>query len=354
MKIGILTFHYAYNYGAILQSYALQTYLESCGCKVFFINYRNRQILKDYILFDIRRFIMRNPITFVKRIVHELRYYQIRKQRAKAFEAFIGTHFRLSDISEINSNPFDLIIVGSDQVWNYNLTGGFDNFYWGEVEKPKITKIASYAASMQDSWPSCFDMKIGTLLGNFDYLSVREKKLAKKLQKLLPSKVIHTVVDPTLLLSKEEWDNIAQKPNISSPYLLLYQVDVNNTAELLAKKIAEERNLIVIKLYAQMDKPHTSNVACSSPADFVGLFKYAGFVVCSSFHGTVFSIIYGKSFYSIKVKGKSSRVESLLSTFELEDRLINTELPIITDIDYEGKPKSISKESMVYLQKIIK
>lgn len=354
MKIGILTFHYAYNYGATLQSYALQTCLESFGCIVYFIDHRNKQILKDYTAFDIRRFIMRNPVSFIKRIVHECRYYKIRKQRANAFETFISKHLHLCDISEINSNPFDLIIIGSDQVWNYNLTGGFDEFYWGEIEKPEKTKIASYAASMQDSWPSCLDMKIADLLENFNYLSVREKKLAKKLQRLLPSKEIHTVVDPTLLLSREEWDKIAHNPKIASHYLLLYQVDINNAAEHLAKKIAEERNLIVIKLYAQMDKPHSSSVSCSSPADFVGLFKYASFVVCSSFHGTVFSIIYGKSFYSIKVEGKSSRVESLLSTFDLEDRLIETELPIITDIDYEGKPSSISKASLVYLQEIIK
>ena len=116
MKIGILTFHYAFNYGATLQSYALQTCLESFGCKVYFIDHRNKQILKDYIAFDIRRFLMRNPVSFIKRIVHEFRYYKIRKQRANAFETFISKHLHLCDISEINSNPFDLIIIGSDQV----------------------------------------------------------------------------------------------------------------------------------------------------------------------------------------------------------------------------------------------
>ena len=353
MKIGILTFHYAYNYGAILQCYALQTYLESHGFIVNVIDHRNKQILKDYYVFDIRRFIMRNPVSFIKRIIHELRYFNIRRKRAEAFETFISTHLHLCDSSEIIASPFDLIIVGSDQVWNYNLTGGFDSFYWGDFEKPKKTKIASYAASMQDSWASCYDKKISGLLENFDYLSVRENKLAKSLQSLLPSKVIHTVVDPTLLLSKEEWDKIANKPNVLFPYLLLYQVDTNQTAEHLAYKVAEERNLKVIKLYAQMDKPHTSDVACSSPADFVGLFKHASFIVCSSFHGTVFSIIYGKSFYSIKIEGKSSRVETLLSAYDLGDRLIKVELPAITDIDYSRKPHTISKVSIDYLHNII-
>lgn len=354
MRIGILTFHAAHNYGAVLQCYALQTTLENLGHSVSVIDYRNKQILKDYKIFDIHRFIMRNPISLIKRIIHEISYYKIRKSRSLVFKTFIDNYLHLCPVNDIFDNPFDLIIVGSDQVWNYNLTGGFDAYYWGEIKRPKQTKIASYAASMQDSWSECYDNEIYKHLAKFDYLSVRENKLAVKLKRILPTKKICTVVDPTLLLKVADWNKIAHSPEIGQPYLLLYQVDAIQTAENIADVIAKERQLKVVKLFAETDKSHTPEVASSSPADFVGLFKHASFVVCSSFHGTVFSILYHKNFYSMKVEGKNSRVETLLQAFGLESRMLSSLPSVITDVDYSCAPTSILDESLSYIHEIIR
>lgn len=353
MRIGILTYHYAHNYGAVLQCYALQNYLISLGHSVQIIGYENPYILKDYKVLDLHRFKIKNPLALVKKIIHEISYYGIRKGRHNAFNDFINRNLNICSVQEINRKPFDLIIVGSDQVWNYNLTKGFDSFYWGDFPHPTNTVLATYAVSMHDSWPSEVDVELQKRIVNFKYISVREEKLAKKILKIVPSIKVNVVIDPTLLFKATEWDEIAIKPDFSKPYLLLYQVDPNPIAEETACMIAEERNLQIFRLFAQPDKPHSPEVATTSPQQFVGLFKYASFVVCSSFHGTVFSILYKNPFYTVKVLGKSSRVETLLSVFGLEDRLISLKPSSITEVDYSRIPADIAKQSECYINEIV-
>ena len=352
MKIGILTYHYAHNYGAVLQCYALQEYLSSLGHTVKIIGYENSNIIKDYIVFDIRRFLMRNPISLLKRIFHEIKYYNVRRERHNAFEGFIKSRLNICKPQEIMSEPFDLIIIGSDQVWNYKLTNGFDFYYWGGFYHPKTTELATYAVSMQDNWPADIDEEIKKKISNFQYLSVREEKLAKKLSQIVPNRNINVVVDPTLLFKSYDWNKVAEKPQINFRYLLLYQVDTNSLAEAVAAKVAEELNVKIIRLFAQPDKPHSAEVANCSPCQFVGLFKYADFVVCSSFHGTVFSIMYKKPFYSIRVPGKSSRVETLLEKFNLSEFLISKVPPMISKVNYQNIPSDISEKSKAYLKEI--
>lgn len=352
MKIGILTYHYAHNYGAVLQCYALQNFLNSLGHTVRVIGYENTNICKDYYVFDWHRFKIKNPFTLIKRITHELSFYHIRKGRYNAFNDFINNYLSVCPVQEIYDAPFDLIIVGSDQVWNYNLTKGFDSYYWGEFAHPNKTKLATYAVSMQDTWPREMDSIIKKRLSNFKHISVREESLACRLRKMMPDIDVATVVDPTLLFSSNEWDKIVVKPHINEPYLLLYQVDVNPIAEDSAKKIAKERNLRVIHLYAQPDKPHSSEVAKTSPQEFVGLFKYASFVVCSSFHGTVFSILYKKSFYTVRVPGKSRRVETLLQIYGLDKYILSAPVDTIKDVDYRDTLPDSSEQSMIYLKNI--
>lgn len=333
MRIGILTFHSAYNYGAVLQCYALQEYLKSLGHAVYVIDYRNQFVMDVYKSFDLKRFRNRNLYGILSQIYREIKFYKAKKQRGKTFDEFIFNHFNLTPISTIVDNPFDLIVVGSDQVWNFVITHGFDQYYWGDFSRPKVTKIVSYAASMQDKWTDADEKVIAKKLLNFDRISVRESSLRDKIQKIIPDKVVYSVVDPTLLLKQEQWNKIAENPIIDSPYLLLYQVENSKKNEIIANSIASERNLKIVKLSAAVDMINTPSVRNSSPAEFLGLFKYASYVVCSSFHGTIFSIIFHRPFVSINNnKGKNARVESLLDSLNLSDRFID-EYTCISD-DY--------------------
>lgn len=328
MRIGILTFHAAHNYGAVLQCYALQEFLRSKGYEVEVIDYRLSAIVSGYHWYKSYRFISKNPYKLLKKTAYELRFIRKRKQRYDAFESFIKKKMRLAPVEKIFSNPYDFIIIGSDQVWNYNLTNGFDPYYWGDFPHPPQTKIISYAASMHDNWPQSYDKTIIDKLNKFDSISVRETTLAEKLSLLLPNKEIHSVIDPTLLITKEQWDKISKRPSINYPYLFLYQVERSSKAEQIAQQIAREKNLRIVYLSALVDNINNKETIASSPEEFIGLFKYADFIICSSFHGTIFSLQFEKPFYSIKMGfGKDNRVGNLLSSLDKGDLFIDNYNP---------------------------
>lgn len=338
MKIGILTFHRAHNYGAVLQAYALQTYLQSLNHTVELIDYRNEELLNVYKWFDFNRFKTRH----LNNIYKELKLILPRKKRFKKFDEFINRYLNLSP-KEYSLNSYDVIIIGSDQVWNTNLTNGFDNMYWGNFKINNNCKLISYAASMQDEIPNGNISKIKKFLNNFNYISVREDSIAKILG-TITNQNISVVIDPTLLLSKNQWKNLCSERIIKKPYLLLYQVRKNNKAPKIAEIIAQKLNLKLIYLSAGIDKNYSNEVIAAGPLDYINLFKYADFVVCTSFHGTVFSIIFNRPFCSVLLNdGKDNRVKSLLNKLNLNERGVeNYNDAILNDINWEKVQNSLS------------
>lgn len=352
MRIGILTFHAAHNYGAVLQCYALQEYLKSIGHKVQVIDYRNPYILDGYKPFRSSRFVRKNVFKMLHLLRQEIYLYPKRRSRSNAFDDFILHRLNLAPVESIMSDPYDIIFIGSDQVWNFNLTNGFDEYYWGAFEKPKQTKVCTYAASMQDKWSVQESQIISGLLENFDSISMREKTIAEQMSRLT-DKNIWQVVDPTLLFDEVMWNQVASKPQIKEPYVLMYQVDPNPVVENIAKQVSEERKLRIIRLSAEVSDENSSEVISSSPADFVGLFRYAAFIVCSSFHGTVFSLQFRKNFYSVRGDGKNARVQTLLSMVNMNDRFVSVCPDVITDTDYhELNIANINNSSIDYINKI--
>lgn len=321
MRIGILTFHCAHNYGAVLQCYALQEFLRGRGHDVYVIDYRPTTITRVYRWFKKEEIVRKNMF----KAFREILLLKGKKARFDNFEKFINVNLRLASIESIIENPYDLILIGSDQVWNYNLTKGFDDFYWGNFRHPKQTRIASYAASMQDSWPEDMSNQIISRLKNFDSISVREKTLETKMRAISGRNDILTVVDPTLLMSSDFWYKIAKPPAIKCPYLLLYQVEGSNKkVEEIAIKIANNKGLKIVNLFTFAKTGTSKEVVSCSPEVFLGLFAYSDYVVCSSFHGTIFSIHFKKPFLSVRMgKGKDNRVASLLENLGMQDRFID-------------------------------
>lgn len=358
MRIGIITFHAAHNYGAVLQCYALQEFLRTESHEVEVIDYRLPAIVDGYHWFKSYRFISKNPFKLIKKTANELRFIKNRKERYKAFELFIKERLNLAPQENIFNNPYDVIIIGSDQVWNYHLTDGFDSYYWGDFPHPPQTRIISYAASMHDNWPQSYNNTIIEKLNNFKYISVRETALAEKLASLLPNKEIHSVIDPTLLITKEQWNKLAKRPPINYPYLFLYQVERSSKAEHIAQQIAKEKNLKIVYLSALVDNINTKEIIASSPEEFIGLFKYADFIVCSSFHGTIFSLQFGKPFYSIKMGlGKDNRVGNLLKSLNKENLFIEiyiSEKNVNHCFDNKYELEKLRFNSYNYLKQILK
>lgn len=324
MRIGILTYHFAHNYGAILQCYALQTYLTSLGHDVSVIDYKSPAIEIPYKPIYWRRFVSINPLKTVRKCLTEIQLLPFRIARYKAFNSFIQRHLNLAPVEDIINNPFDCIIVGSDQVWNTQLTKGYDHFYWGLFDKPQQTRLITYAVSMEDNPSARKCMEMSRYMSNFSAISVRENALAETLSNKFNTN-ISCCVDPTLLLSAEQWGQLAGKRIVPENYVLLYEVNPSEKAEQMGQLIANKMGLRLITLSSLPETNREAITAYAMPNDFLNLFQYASFVVASSFHGTVFALLFKKPFVSLRKNDcKDERVKNLLNTVNMLNRFIDT------------------------------
>ena len=358
MKIGILTFHCAHNYGAVLQCYALQETLRQMGHDVEVIDYRPEYLLWPYRWFDAHRFISKNPIKALKKSFKELVLLRLRFRRYNAFNSFISNRLHISERVSADSipNKYNIHIMGSDQIWNPKITKGFDPVYFGKFKFPKEErKYIAYAASMEAKSLRGEEQNFyKQSLKNFDAVSVRERQLAELLQPLT-SKKVEAVIDPTLLADKNIWESIAKQPKIKQKYVLVYQVRSNEKTIRIAESIANQLSAIVIEIKAWMSIEYSKRkIQCASPEEFIGWIKYASCIVTTSFHGTAFSIIFNRPFYCITLgDGGDSRSLSLLTALQLDDRMVNkNDSPVFSEVNYERANKlllNLKMKSLLFL-----
>lgn len=345
-KIGILTFHKAHNYGAVLQVAALIHFLVNNGFYAEAINYLSPPN-KRYRLF---LFFKRRNIL---KLFWELCFVFWRKYiRHKAFEQFIATYVTQSqhpvkNIDGLKGMDYDVYVVGSDQVWNTRITSGFDDIYWGNFTTGKKATKISYAAS-SENYP--YDQKdverVRSGLRNFDALSVRENRFAAYLQQMT-SQEISTVVDPTLLVPSAFWDDLAIIPKNYGRFVLVYQVVENRAVLSFANKLKKQLDSQVFEMCAKIKGSITRKniIETASPEEFLGYFKTAQCVVTTSFHGTAFSLIFGKPFYFIKLQNNANRSTALLHEIGLQDRIVSiTDDIVFSDIDYECPNQALLKK----------
>lgn len=343
MKIGILTFHCAHNYGAVLQCYALQETLKNMGHDVEVIDYRPRFLVEPYKPFNIKWFIRRNIFKVIRRFIHECSIYKIRFKRYKVFNSFINNKLNISSrvYKGIIPDKYDIYVIGSDQVWNKSLTNG-DSIYWGNFRISSNRRKITYAASMEaQDIDANYAQQISKYLDNFNFISVREYNLRDLLNSIYNKKKINIVLDPTFLAEKKIWTNIMIKPK-RKKYVLIYEFAINENTANIAKKIASEIGADVLDINVDLLNKKNNGVISLldlSPEQFLGYFSEACFIITSTFHGTAFSVIFNKPFYFIKIGNKESqRVNTLLENLNLSDRIISDRsLPKYMDIDYSKR-----------------
>ena len=363
MRVGILTFHCACNYGAVLQCYALQRFLVESGHDAVVVDYRPAAVADGYRWFDIRRFWGRTPGRFIQKSISEIKTIGNRRRRYKAFKDFLETSLTLTyqvkgveDMAAL-AGDFDVLIMGSDQIWNRKITGGADRIYWGDFRRPSSTRIISYAASMEDGMDSDTVEAVLKFLPCFDAVSVREDGLRQALSALVPELRVDVVADPVLLLDKKRWDDFASERIINEPYLLFYQVRQSTQALAAARDLAARKKLRFICLSAKVELDNSVEISCASPSDFVSLFRYASYVVTTSFHGTAFSVIFGKEFICVDVlDGKGLRQKSLLDKLGLSNRVVQDvhhaeELPSMDAANLKSRLEEYRNESIDYLKR---
>lgn len=331
MKIGILTFHRAHNYGAVLQCYALQELLRSLGHIVQVIDYRPAYIEDAYKLLPNRRSESNSHLHLFKLKIRDIVLLPVRYIRAKRFDAFLNKHLNLSDPVCGKNIPldYDVYIVGSDQIWNKSITKGYDKIYFCDFQFEKQNrKYIAYAASTELADISVDDMSsLDLCINRFNAVSVRETGLADFIKQNL-NKSVDTVIDPTLLHDKYFWDKIVESKEDRGDYILLYQARYNAELVQKAEGIAKAMNCKLIEMSAwtiPLSRMHKEGM-CASPLEFIDLIKNAKLVLNTSFHGTAFSVIYGVPFYYVALSdGWDLRATSLLGELNLKSRILSLE-----------------------------
>ena len=323
MKIGILTFHRAHNYGAVLQCFALQNVLKNLGHDVKIIDFVPPSL---YGYYDYR--IFSRPFS-PKNIIGRIIKYFSNKKRTERFNEFLNSYLNLTQkietISELKTQPFDFdaVICGSDQVWNANIVGSVMEAYYLDFVGKGTKKIAYSASYEQIEASKKHKEQIKRYLQSFDAVSLREDNGLKLTSRLWGKRACKTL-DPSLLLTQSDYDKMAQPVAVPKRYMLVYTLGKNKCMERCIRRWANRFNMPVVNLGRKIHRlPRGSKYFKSiGPKEFIYLMHNANCVCTNSFHGTCFSIIYKKPFVTFDNKGKSARLINLLKTFNLQNRMV--------------------------------
>lgn len=377
MKIGIVTLPFNWNYGGILQTWALQQALKEMGHDATTIN-RNT-ILMPFKM-KVLSFVRRTLLTLMgKKVV-------VRTWPTKTEEKIIRQHtdrfikehvattklFRSeADFSTIDQYGFEAFVCGSDQVWRPKYSPSLANHFLGFLPKESKALRLSYAASFGvDNWEySPKDTQICSNLAlEYDSISVREDSAIDLCEKHLGVRA-KLVLDPTLLIPSKKYVELVEKDDIQKMpgQLFNYVLDLNPKKEEFIEKAAQQLGLKAFSSTAggsfrDLGKKRLNDCIFPPVTQWIRSFMDAEFVITDSFHGTAFSIIFNKPFLSIGNKKRGiTRFSSLLKMIGLEDRLIfdfgEAELAKLADpIDFEKVNKALEKQrldSIDFLQKAL-
>lgn len=357
MKIGILTFHCALNYGAVLQCHGLYRTLEGLGHRVEVVDYRppylyypRQEVRKRmWLTKPIKAYKLHKETSYNRKLYDK--FFEFQRKNWKLTKSICNEH-ELKEVTDI----FDIIIVGSDQVWSPQLNGGDSAWYGFPNSK---AKWITYAASAGDA---CFSdvekKKLNEALNNFTRISVREEKLADYISEICPSIQASVVLDPTLLASPELWKDWSE-PVIKGDYIVIYQARENDNTFRVAEELKNQMNIenvVVLDNHSNV-KRLGYEPYCASPSEFVSIVRNASLLVTTSFHGTAFAIITETPFVTLKLNdGADERSENLLGVLGLSELMIdcNSE-PTEVSIDFTmvgAKVNELRESSICYLNNI--
>ena len=358
MRIGILTFQNADNYGAILQCLALCKYLENQGYQVEVLDYKQPYIERVYKpwRFD----IVRNNILKIRFLAgYFMKVLPKTWKRHKAYQKFRKKHLHLSlPIYNKEDIPIkDAYIIGSDQVWSEHCTDGDDDIYWGCFDH-HCGRVIGYAIS---STLSSIQNKEKELilkrLKNFTKLSFRENGIKDYINEKFNYNA-PIVLDPTLLPLGEYWKSLASEVSEKDSYILTYFLHKEKDSQSFKERIGKIASLYNMKLIDIFE-------VANSPDRFLAYIKGASLILTTSFHATVFSIIFRKQFFSINsYDGREHRYRDLLDSLQLQhryidnlDSLLDVMTPDKSRIDYNDvaiRLNELQINSIMYLEESLK
>lgn len=358
MRIGIITILKVNNYGAELQAYATQAILNKLGYTaeiidyLFYKNPNHQREKKSEPSFKLSLKTKMKEWLFpiiqkVKSLFNDNNRKLLREQRFSDFHrdntALSKTYRNYSELLSEKLN-YDVYISGSDQIWNPNVFTSLDPYVLSFA--PDSCRKIAYASSFGvSSIPQHAQSFYRTRLNRYDAIGVREGNAVELVWKVANKKAT-LVLDPTLLLTHQDWMKVANPhPNFNlQNFILIYELTPCEDVKQLAETIGAYRHIPIVRICKDSSIVESDgriiNITDAGPAEFLWLFDRASFIVTNSFHGTAFAINFNKEFYTITParKQNNSRQQSLLNLLGLSNRLVPEGYPVDIDqkIDYEN------------------
>lgn len=371
--VGIMTYHKYYNYGTVLQAYALQKKIELLGYDSWIINFKQDNSVTGMELLVLRIKSIGRYIKNVNKYITENNNKKELERKCKEFDDFYRDNIKIKgeyyrNTKDMCANPpiYDAYVVGSDQTWNPYASKGPEAYLLPFVKDGK--KKGSYGPSVAVlSLTEEQQEKYKRLLSDFAFLSCREKTGAELLENLL-GRYVKPVLDPTFLLKKEEWSELIKNQNDNTePYILTYFLGEKKEHRKFVKQLRDKTGYKIISIptaYLEMADDTVQKEWCG-PDRFLELIKNATIVCTDSFHGMALSINMNKDFYSFcktshsETTSENSRITDVLEKFGLGKRLVELDTPVpdvLESIDYD-KVNSILKrereDSESYLKNML-
>lgn len=366
-KVSIITIIDNNNFGTFLQAFALCKKVEQLGAKPELVDYCRPHMSWKYSVRDIFQTI-RNPLRIISRLLALWKSCRIHQKDREFIRCFLSTSPCESIVDIKRTISADVYMTGSDQVWNSIHNKGLDKAFYLDYAPQGAPRVA-YAASIgMPQFQKYEKEETKALLEEYNMITLREQSSIELLSDLgLDKSKLHAVLDPTLLLNKEEWKLQITLPRFhKEKYLLVYSVETkeqNRVIECVAEKIAKERNLKIVGVYYGGAYGRMKCCDCNhhyaTPDVFLSLMYYADYVVVSSFHGTAFSVNFNKEFITVMPDRFNSRVLNLLTKIDATDRILKTadcDLRSIKPLDYGCINEILDRErreSISFLEQMI-
>ncbi len=331
MDIKVITRHAPSNYGSLLQSIATVKVIGQLGHKCEIIDYRRedesgfKMILTSLAL---KPEWNNNPL---KKIIYILVRYPAELMASRKFARMRSRYLRMTQkyttVEQLSGIESDVFMTGSDQVWGPTQNGKYDEAYFLSFVGPEAKKVAYASSFGRSNFEKEVLKEYKGLLSSYDSITVREDSAIEMLEGMNVSCLGH-VLDPTLLLSGEDWDKYIDK-EIDGKYVLVYQIHNDINLNEYAKKFAEKVNLPLLRVSPSLHQFSRGGDFKYLPdiGEFLAYIKNCTYLITDSFHGTVFALNYNKQFIDILPNNHTeSRNLSILKLTGLEDR-------IVTDFD---------------------
>lgn len=334
-KIGIITFHNSYNCGSMLQAFALQKVVDRLtGKDSEIIDFSNEGQQKLYSV--------RQPNDGLKNVIKNIilaPWFKRIARNYESYERFKKNNFRLSNFpihksADLSDADYDIVVAGSDQIWNITIADGDDAYFLPWVKNArKVAYAPSFGAKNIMDY-AANPNRYAEYLRDFANLSIRERNGLEWLQNLT-GRDADLLLDPTLLLKRDDYAEIeSHELKLPPRYIFYYSPGYSRDINKLVNRISQKYNLPVIAFntktfyvkgmqFSGFKLPEIEN-----PSTYLQLIKNAEIIITTSFHGTVFSTIYRKKFWTVKnggMFGNDDRVKTLMHLLDLEDRMIPIE-----------------------------